>query len=265
MTARVDASNCPLALVSKPRPVSRRCTSRRFACRVRSDLRFPALPSCFVGNGRRIDGCRKVAVGHARTGCGSMGADENSQDRQCEDEDAHGYCSLILKSRDDFALRTCVGSNGRRETDFRRRLNQGSTRASSRSNRYPDHLFLIVRRMLREIARRLSSKRARTGRAVCAPDVGLASRPRRSKGRGIDRRGRSASACVSATGHLRPARHKRTSRPLNSLPAGDGLVASRRSPASFGQSRLSAAGVSNVPHDPGEHKKRRRPREQGSD
>lgn len=43
---------------------------------------------CLLRNGPRIGGCQKIAVGHARTGCGNMGADQNSKDRQCEDEDA---------------------------------------------------------------------------------------------------------------------------------------------------------------------------------
>src|ERR1700692_3278007 len=40
------------------------------------------LLSCFVGKGRRIDGCLQVAGGRARTGFGSIRTDENSQDRQ---------------------------------------------------------------------------------------------------------------------------------------------------------------------------------------
>src|SRR3984893_5240828 len=36
--------------------------------------------SCFVGKGRRIDGCRQAADGRARTGFGSICTDENSQD-----------------------------------------------------------------------------------------------------------------------------------------------------------------------------------------
>src|ERR1700675_1082052 len=43
--------------------------------------------SCLVGRGHRIDGCQQVAVGRARTGLGNICTGENSQDRQCEDED----------------------------------------------------------------------------------------------------------------------------------------------------------------------------------
>src|ERR1700692_392070 len=50
--------------------------------------------SCLKGKGRRIDGCQQVAVGRARTGFGNICTDENSQDRQCEDEDAQW---LILR------------------------------------------------------------------------------------------------------------------------------------------------------------------------
>src|SRR5580692_12213072 len=46
---------------------------------VEADLIFGFL-SCFVGKGRRIDGCQQVAVGRARTGFGSIRTDENSQD-----------------------------------------------------------------------------------------------------------------------------------------------------------------------------------------
>src|ERR1700693_2451286 len=46
---------------------------------VETDLIF-GFPSCFVGKGRRIDGCRQVAGGRARTGFGSICTDENSQD-----------------------------------------------------------------------------------------------------------------------------------------------------------------------------------------
>src|SRR5882672_12955130 len=46
---------------------------------VEADLIFGFL-SCFVGNGRRIDGCRQVADGRARTGFGSICTDEKSQD-----------------------------------------------------------------------------------------------------------------------------------------------------------------------------------------
>ena len=42
---------------------------------------------CVVGKARRIGGCQRVAVGRARTGFGNICTDENSQDRQCEDED----------------------------------------------------------------------------------------------------------------------------------------------------------------------------------
>src|SRR3979411_1399359 len=56
---------------------------------VEADLIFGFL-SCFVGKGRRIDGCRKIAGGRAQTGFGSIRTDENSQDRQCENQDTHG-------------------------------------------------------------------------------------------------------------------------------------------------------------------------------
>src|ERR1700687_201520 len=46
---------------------------------VEADLIFGFL-SCFVGKGRRIDGCRQVAGGRARTCSGSIRTDENSQD-----------------------------------------------------------------------------------------------------------------------------------------------------------------------------------------
>src|ERR1700730_9622570 len=45
---------------------------------VEADLMYGFL-SCFVGKGRRIDGCRLVADGRARTGFGSIRTDENSQ------------------------------------------------------------------------------------------------------------------------------------------------------------------------------------------
>src|ERR1700676_4711919 len=46
---------------------------------VEADIIFGFL-SFFVGKGRRIDGCRQVADGRARTGFGSICSDENSQD-----------------------------------------------------------------------------------------------------------------------------------------------------------------------------------------
>jgi hypothetical protein len=61
-----------------------------------------------------------------------------------------------------------------------------------------------------------------------------------------------------------PTCHKRTSRPFDSSPPGDDLVGHRR-PGRVQANRLFATGVSNVPHDPGEHKQRGRPRQQGSD
>src|SRR5712671_64535 len=46
---------------------------------------------CFVGKAPRFYGCRHVvADGRARTGFAGICTDENSQDRQCEDQDAHG-------------------------------------------------------------------------------------------------------------------------------------------------------------------------------
>src|ERR1700719_3411468 len=45
---------------------------------VEADLIFGLL-SCLVGRSRRIDGCRQVAGCRARTGFGSIRADENSQ------------------------------------------------------------------------------------------------------------------------------------------------------------------------------------------
>src|ERR1700738_2097575 len=69
------------------------------------------FPGCFVGLGRRIDGCRQVSWGRARTGFGSICADENSHDRQCEDQDTHGLVSPDPKVSHDFASKTCVGSN----------------------------------------------------------------------------------------------------------------------------------------------------------
>src|SRR5471030_1243927 len=47
-------------------------------CLVDADLIFGFL-SCFVGSGRRLDGCRQVAGGRARTSFGGVRADENSQ------------------------------------------------------------------------------------------------------------------------------------------------------------------------------------------
>src|SRR6266566_8492736 len=48
-------------------------------CLVKADLIFGYL-SCFVGKGRRIDGCRQLAAGRAQTGFGRVPTDENSQD-----------------------------------------------------------------------------------------------------------------------------------------------------------------------------------------
>src|SRR6202022_4381840 len=82
------------------------------------------------------------------------------------------HSSLILKSLDDFALRTYVGSNTPpSNSSFRRRLNQRSTPASSWGNCCPDHLFLSARRMLHCIALRLPDRRNGTERTVCAPHV----------------------------------------------------------------------------------------------
>src|ERR1700676_3173140 len=46
---------------------------------VEADLIFGFL-SCFVGKGRRVDGCRQVAGGRAQTGFGSIRTGKNSQD-----------------------------------------------------------------------------------------------------------------------------------------------------------------------------------------
>src|SRR6266480_5385118 len=46
---------------------------------VEADLIF-GFRSCFVGKGRRIDGCRQVAGARAQTSFGSIRTDENSQD-----------------------------------------------------------------------------------------------------------------------------------------------------------------------------------------
>ena len=85
MTARVDSSNRPLNLVSKPRP-------GQPALHVATLSLVEAYPifgflRCLVGKARRIGGCQQVAVSRARTGFGNICTDENSQDRQCEDED----------------------------------------------------------------------------------------------------------------------------------------------------------------------------------
>jgi hypothetical protein len=53
---------------------------------VKAHLIFGFL-RCLVGKGRRIDGCQLVAIDRARTGFGNICIDENSQHRQCEDED----------------------------------------------------------------------------------------------------------------------------------------------------------------------------------
>jgi hypothetical protein len=78
MTARVDPSNRPLTLVSKPRP-GQPALHVATLSPVEAYLIFGFL-SCLVGKGRRIDGCQQVAVGRARTGFGNPCADENSQD-----------------------------------------------------------------------------------------------------------------------------------------------------------------------------------------
>src|SRR3978361_1900664 len=100
-------------------------------CLVEAYLVFGLL-SCLGGNGRRIGGRQLVAVSRARTGLGGICTDENSQDRQCQDEDTQWLSSLILKSLDDFALRTDVGSNT--PPLVRWRLNQRSTPASLLGN-----------------------------------------------------------------------------------------------------------------------------------
>src|SRR5579864_1221610 len=46
---------------------------------VEADLIFGCLAR-FVGNGHWIDGCRQIAVRRARTGCGDICTDENSQE-----------------------------------------------------------------------------------------------------------------------------------------------------------------------------------------
>jgi hypothetical protein len=54
--------------------------------------------------------------------------------------------------------------------------------------------------------------------------------------------------------------------PVRFVPAGgNDLVGQSAARAAFRPIGLFAAGVSNVPHDPGEHKKRGRPCQQGSD
>jgi len=55
-------------------------------CLVQPNLIFGFL-GCLVGGGRRIDGRHQFAVGRARTGVSNICTGENSQDRQCEDED----------------------------------------------------------------------------------------------------------------------------------------------------------------------------------
>src|SRR5258708_5237675 len=57
---------------------------------------------------------------------------------------------LILKSFDDLALKTYIGSHT--PPNFRWRLNQRSTPVSSLGNCYPDHLFHRARRLLHRIA-----------------------------------------------------------------------------------------------------------------
>jgi len=92
--------------------------------------------------------------------------------------------------------------------------------------------------MLREIARRLADKTTGAARAACAPDVALHS------GRAAARR----AAPIAEEDQRR----------------GDDLVGHPRS-GRVRAKRLFATGVSNVPHDPGEHKQRGCPRQQGSD
>jgi len=78
---------------------------------VEADLIFVFL-SCFVGKGRRIVGYRQIAGGRAQTGFGSIRADKNSQDGQCEDQDTHGLFFPHLK----VSMKTYVGSIHRRKT-----------------------------------------------------------------------------------------------------------------------------------------------------
>jgi hypothetical protein len=112
--------------------------------------------------------------------------------------------------------------------------------------------------------RGLASKRAGTARAVGAPDVRLASRPRRSKGRAlIGEEDQLQLACPQRNICVRPTTREHHARSIRSPP---GMTSSDiRARASFRPIGLSAAGISNVPHDPDEHQKRGRPRQQGSD
>jgi hypothetical protein len=71
-------------------------------------------------------------------------------------------------------------------------------------------------------------------------------------------------ACPQRDICARPATGEHHARSIRS-PPGTASLHYRRSPASFRPIGLSAAGISNVPHDPDEHQKRGRPRQQGSD
>jgi hypothetical protein len=63
------------------------------------------------------------------------------------------YSSPILKSLNDFALKTYVGSKTPPlNSNFRRRLNHRPTPVSSLGNCYPDHLFHGARRLFHRIA-----------------------------------------------------------------------------------------------------------------
>src|SRR4029077_8591657 len=80
-----------------------------------------------VGEGRRVDGRRRLARGGVQTRLGRIRAADDSQDRQCEDQGAHGPC-LTLKSIDDSVFR---GTPYRPELQTFR----------SQANCFPSHLF----------------------------------------------------------------------------------------------------------------------------
>ena len=113
--------------------------------------------------------------------------------------------------------------------------------------------------MLREIALRLADKSAGTERAASALHPG------RAAARGgalIGEEDQLQLACPRR--NICPTCRKRTSRAFDSSTPG-GTSSDIGARAAFRPIGLFATGVSNVPHDPGEHKQRGRPRQQGSD
>ena len=126
-------------------------------------------------------------------------------------------------------------------------------------------MFLIVRRMLRKSHRDWPAKEPARRGPSARPT--LASHPGRAAARGgalIGEEDQLQLACPQRDICARPATGEHHARSIRS-PPGTASSHYRRSPASFRPIGLSAAGISNVPHDPDEHQKRGRPRQQGSD